>query len=167
MDDYLSKPLDERDLFRVLLKWIAPLPEETYTANPPQSRGRSDEPGVLNVPGALKRLGGRKQIYGKVLKKFESDSAMIDAVIARHIACSEKEAASRMAHTIKGAAAAIGAVNLSQAAAELETAIRNNFPEIDDLLGVFKNELGKTLQAVNALLAAECEGDESVLPTNE
>ncbi|MGD9189232.1 MAG: response regulator [Desulfobacteraceae bacterium] len=24
MDDYLSKPLDERDLFRVLLKWIAP-----------------------------------------------------------------------------------------------------------------------------------------------
>jgi polar amino acid transport system substrate-binding protein len=42
MDDYLSKPLDERDLFRVLLKWIAPRPEETHTVNPPQSRGRSD-----------------------------------------------------------------------------------------------------------------------------
>ena len=167
MDDYLSKPLDERELYRVLLEWIVPPPEEADTAHRPQSRGTSDDQGVLDVPGALKRLGGRRQLYGKVLKKFESDSTKIDAVIARHIACSEMEAALRMAHTIKGTAAAIGAVNLSKAAAELETAIRNNFPEIGDLLGVFANELEKTLQSVNELLAAESESHEPALPTTE
>jgi signal transduction histidine kinase/DNA-binding response OmpR family regulator/HPt (histidine-containing phosphotransfer) domain-containing protein len=155
MDDYLSKPLDERDLYRVLLKWIAPLPEEADSANRPQSRGTSDDRGILDVQGALKRLGGRRQLYGNVLRKFESEFPKVDAIIARHIACGEMEAASRMAHTIKGTAAAIGAVNLSQVAGELETAIRDNFPEIDDQLGGFKSELDKTLQSVKGFLEAE------------
>jgi signal transduction histidine kinase/DNA-binding response OmpR family regulator len=74
MDDYLSKPLDVRDLYRVLLKWMAPRTQAPDTANRPQSRGRSDDQDVLNVQGALDRLGGRRQLYDKVLRKFESDS---------------------------------------------------------------------------------------------
>jgi HPt (histidine-containing phosphotransfer) domain-containing protein len=65
------------------------------------------------------------------------------------------EVASRMAHTIKGTAAAVGAEALSQVAAELETAIRDNSPEIGGLLSVFKNALDETLQSVNELFEAE------------
>jgi signal transduction histidine kinase/DNA-binding response OmpR family regulator len=164
MDDYLSKPLDERDLYRVLLKWIAP-PQEA--AHRPQSHGRaSGDQDVLDVQGALNRLGGRRQLYCKLLRKFESESATIDAIIARHIACSDKETAWRLAHTVKSMSASIGAVCLSQAAAELETAIRHNRPKIDDLLSVFKSELDKTLRSINGLLEAELEGDEPALPTS-
>jgi CheY-like chemotaxis protein/HPt (histidine-containing phosphotransfer) domain-containing protein len=157
MDDYLSKPLDERDLYQVLLKWIAPLPAELDSAKRLPSHGTSNDRGVLDVQGALKRLGGRRQLYGKVLRKFESESAKADAIIARHIACNDMGAASRMAHTVKGTAAAIGAVNLSQVAGDLETAIQDNFPEMDDLLSVFKGELEKTLQSVKGFLETEHE----------
>jgi methyl-accepting chemotaxis protein len=158
MDDYLSKPLDERDLYRMLVKWIALQPEEADTAIRLQSRGTSDDQGVLDLKGALKRLGGQRQLYGKVLRKFESESAKAHAIITRHIATSDMEAALRMAHTVKGAAAAIGAVNLSKVVAELETAIRDNSSETGNLLSVFKSELEKTMQSVNEFLEAESEG---------
>jgi CheY-like chemotaxis protein len=157
MDDYLSKPLDERELFRVLLKWIATQPEEADTANRQTSRRTTEDQDVLDVQGALKRLGGRRQLYDKVLRKFESDSVKVDAIIARHIACSDLETAARVVHTIKGMAATVGAVDLSQVAAKLETAIRDNSLEIGGLLSVFKNALDKTLQSVKELFEAESE----------
>jgi PAS domain S-box-containing protein len=167
MDDYLPKPLDERDFHRVLVKWITPKPEEANTAIRPQSRGTSDDQGVLDVQEALKRLGGRRQLYGKVLRKFESESAKAHAIITRHIATSDMEAASRMAHTVKGTAIAIGAVKLSQVAAELETAIRDNSSDVGDLLSVFKSKLEKTLQSVNELLETDSEGLGPTLPASE
>lgn len=50
---------------------------------------------------------------------------------------------------------------------QLEIGARNNFPGIGDLPAVFKNELEKTLQSVNELLAVEPEDYEPVLPITE
>jgi two-component system sensor histidine kinase/response regulator len=167
MDDYLSKPLDEQELFRVLLKWIVPETEAAETANRPPSQSSAGDPGVLNVQVALKRLGGRRQLYKRVLGKYESESGKVHAAIAGHLADGDMKTASRMAHTVKSTAAAIGAENLSQAAGKLEAAIKDNSPEIDGLLSAFKIELEKTLQSIKRLLAVECEGEAVGLPSSD
>jgi two-component system sensor histidine kinase/response regulator len=158
MNDYLSKPLDEQDLHRVLLKWIASQQEGEDTLQRLRSGGPPDDKAVLDVQGALKRLGGRRQIYLKALKNFSPECAQAHESIARHLAAGDREAASLMGHSVKGMAATIGAVGLSQAAAELEKAIRQESPGIGDLLSSFKNALEQTLESIDEFLKAESEG---------
>jgi CheY-like chemotaxis protein/HPt (histidine-containing phosphotransfer) domain-containing protein len=157
MDDYIAKPIDEKQLERVLLKRIASKQGEVDTSNRLQAGGTSDDHTALDVQGALKRIGGRSQIYVQVLKKFAPEFGKAHEVIRRYLAAHDKEAASRMAHSVKGAAAAIGAVRLSPVAAKLETAIKNEGPDIDVLLSDFNSELEQALKAVDRFLKTESE----------
>lgn len=122
-----------------------------------KSRKPSDDQGVLDVQGALKRLGGRKQIYVTALRQFSTqiEYAKAHEIIARHMAADDRAAASHMAHSVKGAATTIGAVGLAQITAELETAIKDEGQDIDDSLKKFKSQLKQTQEAIDGFLEAE------------
>jgi HPt (histidine-containing phosphotransfer) domain-containing protein len=135
--------------------WIGSQKEKVEPSNRLQARGPSDARAILDVQSALKRLGGRRQIYVKVLKNFPPECGKAHKTIVRYLDTGNREAASRMAHTVKGTAAAISSVSLSQVAAELETAIRDEGPHIDSLLTIFKSELEQTLEAIDGFLETE------------
>jgi two-component system sensor histidine kinase/response regulator len=161
MDDYLAKPIDEQELFRLLLKWILRQQGNAEIGNQRQLlRPRADWI-VLDVRTALKRLGGRKQIYLRALRSFAPGCGQAHEHIARYLAADEDQAASRTAHTVKSAAATIGSVGLSQVAAELEKAIAaGERARVGELLDGFASELKMTLQAVDRYLEAEAEASQ-------
>src|SRR5262249_57450247 len=80
-------------------------------------------PGIDRATG-LKRVAGNEALYGKLLLDFHRDYATsIDRVRA---ALEENRLtdAERQVHTLKGVAGNIGAMDLHQAAQELDSALR-------------------------------------------
>jgi HPt (histidine-containing phosphotransfer) domain-containing protein len=67
----------------------------------------------------------------------------------------DSQAALLITRAVKGNAANIGAIRLSQAAAGLEKAIAEKGSSIDFLLDEFENALNHTIRAISDLLQTE------------
>jgi signal transduction histidine kinase/DNA-binding response OmpR family regulator/HPt (histidine-containing phosphotransfer) domain-containing protein len=147
MNDHLAKPIDPEALFAALLRWIKPRAELAATA-PPQSAAttaRSPESGgppeipTLEIEGvdtqsALRRTGGNPKRYEMLLHKF-AESANLEEIRAP-LASGDTATAARAAHSLKGAAANLGATAVANSAADVETAIkagRSTQPLLDTL----------------------------------
>lgn len=120
-------------------------------------RRAQDARAVLDVKGALKRLGGRKPLYLKVLQKFAPEYADASETIQRCIADSDMETANRIAHSIKGASAVIGAMALSEAAANIEKAAAGMGGEMAPLLILLEKEMARVLEAIRGYLEHELD----------
>lgn len=155
MDAYLSKPIDEEQLYKLLVKWISDRPEKMVIETDPRpsepTKGRS----TLDAEGAIMRLGGRRHLFTRVLKKFAPECENASRSILQYLAAGERESASRIAHTVKGAAAAIGALDLSSFAAELEQALLDGDHDLDGMLDVFNEKLAQASTAARAFLDSE------------
>lgn len=107
----------------------------------------------LDVQGALTRLGGRKDLYLKMLRRVEPEFGDVRAAIDRSLAEKDFATARRLAHSTKGVAGSIGAMDLFEAASKLERAIYNQSPQIDDLLVQFQSALDASCDSISAFLA--------------
>ncbi|GHU88604.1 hypothetical protein FACS1894202_05010 [Clostridia bacterium] len=76
----------------------------------------------LNVEDALKRLRGNVKLYTKLVARF-ADGAELES-LKTSLASGDLSAATRDAHTIKGAAANLSAEDIRVKAAELEAALK-------------------------------------------
>jgi signal transduction histidine kinase/DNA-binding response OmpR family regulator/HPt (histidine-containing phosphotransfer) domain-containing protein len=158
MDDYLSKPFEEEQLYRVLLKWIAPW-AVARDAFKPQGLSVTDRrepscgPAGFDVQGALQRLGGRKELYIKLLTRFRPEFGDADDTIRQCLETGDIDTAKRTVHSIKGAAGNIGAMALSEASADLERAIAGKAQELCARMEHFKKALNLALDFISAFLA--------------
>jgi signal transduction histidine kinase/DNA-binding response OmpR family regulator/HPt (histidine-containing phosphotransfer) domain-containing protein len=134
MNDHVAKPIDPDALFHALLRWIKPRNGENVSnkAAPPISSTPAPPPvsdsDPLEIPGidtksALRRTGGNRKRYESLLRKFADPSTGAIEEIRTALAASDTSAAARSAHSIKGAAANLGADALAEIAARTETAI--------------------------------------------
>ncbi len=120
MNDYIAKPIEEKQLFSVLAKHISsrneiqPLPEK-------RSNTALRIPGV-NTQAGLERVRGNETLFTRLLHSFAQKHKETGARLREQEA--DQEALSRLSHAIKGAAGNLGAFTLSQSAEVLESAIR-------------------------------------------
>jgi len=147
MNDYVAKPIDPEKLFAVLLRWIntgakhtsdaeqaAPSATALATARPVDSN--SLEINGIDTKSALRRTGGNRQRYESLLRKFADSSATELRQMRAALASGDTSTAARGAHSVKGAAANLGAVTVAEAAAKAETSIttgQNSHEAIDAL----------------------------------
>jgi CheY-like chemotaxis protein/two-component sensor histidine kinase len=162
MDDYIPKPIDEHHLRRVLLKWISPQKEREDTVKQLQDSRPSHDLAVLDVQGALKRLGGREYIYLKVVQKFMPEFTKAPEAMTDSLAAGDDESAKRTAHSLKGAAAGIGAMALSQAADKAEKAIAGKSADWREALALLKQELENVHAEINAYLDQKSSSTQSI-----
>ncbi len=130
MNEHIAKPIDPRQLWATLLVWIKP--RSASVARPRQLRVAdvSVPPALLAVPGldvriGLDRLLGKTASYLGLLRRFAASQSAAERAIGEAISSGNSAEARRLAHTLKGLAATIGAQPLREAAARLELALES------------------------------------------
>jgi len=135
MNDHIAKPIDPEVLFPVLARWLPAIDK----ARP---AGASPEPTVddaklmaslagipgLDVSAGLRSVRGRVSSYNRLLGNFADAHAGDFAQIRLCLAAGNIDEASRLAHSLKGVAATLGALDLQKSAALLEAAIKEKRP---------------------------------------
>jgi CheY-like chemotaxis protein/HPt (histidine-containing phosphotransfer) domain-containing protein len=132
MNDSIGKPLQRESLVSMVQKWTTRGSEvkknriKSKTPSRPDQTS-SDEQLPIDLDRAIQEFMGEKEILLNVLDKFICRAnAQIDSTRV-HIAHKEYRLVASEAHAIKGGAANLLAVKLSNIAAELESAAEQNF----------------------------------------
>ncbi len=91
-----------------------------------------DLPG-LDAERGLRQCGGRIALYQALLRLYSQHNAGFGSQVRAALDRGDRAAAERIAHTLKGSSAQIGAIGIEQHAAELESALRAQAPAEDTL----------------------------------
>ena len=161
MNDYVSKPIDINELYAALVKWIKPKAkpekrlyrEEKLQSNPLEEHLPTEIKG-LNVEMALNRIMYNKPLYLKMLKKFVLGQRCVGNQIREALINNIYSEAERLAHTVKGLLACIGASELQTQAAHLEVCAKNkeSYGEINPLIEKFSEGLGTLILELESFL---------------
>ncbi|NCA70483.1 MAG: response regulator [Sphingobacteriia bacterium] len=182
MNDHLAKPIDPAALWDMLTRWIEPGQRNGVATGPPAERpspstsnapaGTATVPPLLlgAVPGLDQLTGqrlamGRGSLYGSLLRRFVSDQRDFRHRLEAALASGDRVSARRLAHTLKGLAAQIGAAGLSQRAGQLEQMIGDPADSLDaSALRDTLDTLDTQLTALIAAIAARLPSADTVAP---
>ncbi|MBF0381155.1 MAG: PAS domain S-box protein [Magnetococcales bacterium] len=145
MNDHVAKPIEVKNLFAVLLKWVQPRKKTLVAAKVQTSSVNNDGdektfalpeqlPGI-NLIEALDRLEDHKFLLAKLIQQFATEHGTIYSQIAKLIAAGELATARILAHKTKGIAGNISANTVFQIIVQIEKFLLSGEVEnIDDLL---------------------------------
>ena len=164
MDDYLRKPVRPKELDEILTRWLFKTgraegcdPEVNEPA-PSGFEAPSPDTKVFNEADLLERLMGDRDLASSVIATFIEDLPKNFEPLEDHIHKNDHVTVSRLAHTIKGAAANIGAARLAESAYLMEAAGRaGDMDTAREVLPDFKRhctQLLQTLKQYNGSVAA-------------
>ena len=159
MDDHITKPIDPDRLVEALVRWI-PVRQraERDPEQPPSDDKETDAlpdqlPGI-DMAASLKRVGGNRKLFEKLLREFYQDYRNAVTTIREDLGSGDLERGSRMIHTVKGVAGSLGANDLQQAANDLEAAISmGRTAAFDPMPDRFDAALAFVLEGLAPLLA--------------
>jgi PAS domain S-box-containing protein len=123
MDDFMPKPATLEALFAALEKWDRPVDERVFES-------------FLEIAGAA-------EDRERLVSEFLDDAAARLAAARAALAERDLTAASREAHSLKGAAAAIGAPGLRELARRVEESADRGDAALESLLAQAEAELGR------------------------
>jgi two-component system, sensor histidine kinase and response regulator len=131
MNDFLTKPIEPEQLWSVLLRWLGPCQADSpdWGEVPEEGDGELREIPGISLTDGLRRAGGKKQLYLSLLQRFCRGQGGALAELRDALECGDRERAQRLAHTIKGSAGTIGALEVEARAGVLEAAVREQQPE--------------------------------------
>ena len=156
MNDHLAKPIDPGLLARKLRPWVVGQGATAATAHETAAPRLAADRRGLDPSAGLALVAGRVALYRKLLERFAHSHADTPARLAQAVAGSQWQEASRVAHTVKGVAAQIGAAALQDLASRLERALahdaRGEAAAVQALLGAIGEELDRVQADVQAWL---------------
>ncbi len=125
MDDYVSKPVDPKKLAKVTERWIGRPPDPAQPPEPAETIERVKAPVMYDRPGLVARTMEDEDLLREVVGCFLEDTPRLLEGLEEHIRSGDSAAAGAQAHSLKGSAANVGGVALSETAAEMERAGRD------------------------------------------
>jgi CheY-like chemotaxis protein len=178
MNDHIGKPINIREMFTTMAKWITPTVPAAEPADEPEaSEGeREENPATqilhdlkhLNTAAGLERLGGTSSAYLRLLQKFADNQSSVIQEASKALGDRDSEKAMRLLHTLKGTAGSIGAEKLQELAAQAEPEAHSG---ISDAVLPKQAELTAALSAVleeiSRLLPAQAEKTSELVVSDE
>jgi signal transduction histidine kinase/HPt (histidine-containing phosphotransfer) domain-containing protein/ActR/RegA family two-component response regulator len=157
LNDYVSKPINIKQLASVLLDWVYPQVIKSAPAlvNPGlESDSLPASLDSMDMVEALTRLDNNRQLYRHLLFSFHATHGDDVQALRAALAKNDISLAKRQAHTLKGLAGTLGANDLRAAAKDLETDMTdgNNanyearLVQVEKALEIVMNSIGKFVQ---------------------
>lgn len=150
MNDLVTKPIRPHMLFTTMARWITP----SGIAGEPVTTQTSDANDVelphvagLNVKRGMIATQGNKFLYIKLLKRFVKNDAKFESDFNEALNSGDMVTATRLAHTLKGTAATIGATTLTEYAKVLEMACKEHTNA-----AIIQSKLEQVIISLNSLL---------------
>ncbi len=127
MNDHLSKPIDSGALSAALRRWLPPEKCVAVTVDEPDLFTKPDFMSIpslhgLDVEGGLNRMGGKMELYLKLLRDFVAGYGETPELLLDELRADRRKDAIHRVHAIRGVAGSLGGKELEAAAAELEKA---------------------------------------------
>jgi signal transduction histidine kinase/CheY-like chemotaxis protein/HPt (histidine-containing phosphotransfer) domain-containing protein len=159
MNDYLLKPFNYSDLLSILNKWISAKKEESASQtaepeglpNPIRAEGKMESLALdgIDTNLGLKRAIGKESLYRSMLCAFYRNQSRAMERLDTAIGSGDEKDSFLVVHTIKGAAANIGAEALRQAASVLEAALQKGLGAVkEEMIVDFRREHKRVLTSL-------------------
>jgi two-component system sensor histidine kinase/response regulator len=164
MNDHLNKPVNPHELLAIITKYVnikelpAPAPGKSVNEfENTEDLSWPDLPGIITTDG-LNRVNGKQDLYKKILLQFRASNVDTVDNLETALSMGDDMTACRLAHTVKGVAANIGAVQLAVVAAELESALMSGGIGFDGaLLAKFGESLTEVTDSIKKLEEPDVE----------
>ncbi|SDH08032.1 response regulator [Propionivibrio dicarboxylicus] len=160
MNDHIAKPINTHDMFTTIAKWITPNNANASSTLPEHDTETTPAPCHFELIGIDVGAGmattlNNEALYLRLLRKFHDGQMAFGDNFRAALTSDDATEPARLAHTLKGTAGNIGAHEVQEAAAALETACREN-PEpsrIESALDRVEALLTPVTQDIGRLLA--------------
>ena len=160
MDDYVAKPVKTEELEAILERWISKPDEDKVTVSAvgdgSATREDSEEgPLDLSVLAGLRELQeeGEPDILGELIELFLTDVPPQLAALQEAVEAVEAHSVERIAHTLKGSSANMGATRMTAICSELENAgASGDLSRAPELLERLVEEFGRVRMALEAMI---------------
>ena len=153
MDDHLVKPIDPRLLFKAMLRWLpSRIPARAAVEPAPAPADAAGPVGPIDGvdPTVVSRVfNNRHASHRRALQQFVASYEHSETLFAASSSPADLRFA---AHSLKGAAATLGAVALAAAAAEVEAHSASGTVAEPQLLAL-RELLSRTVDAIRARLS--------------
>lgn len=140
MNAHLPKPIEPRELWKVLITWLPATPENTDTTSAPIAvAAPAPEPTQLpQIEGLDTELGLRlvmrdQALYRLLLQSFVSSHQETAQELTAAVAQQDVKTAVRLVHTLKGSLAQLGATHLAACAQTYEQSLKQAQEQAIDL----------------------------------
>ncbi|HEY0844630.1 MAG TPA: PAS domain S-box protein [Noviherbaspirillum sp.] len=157
MNDHLTKPIDPTELYRAISRWC---PQHVVHDAPSVAlpHDASPEPDLvihgIDVQDGLSRTLGNRAFYMEMLARFHESQRHAVGELRRALE-QDRIIAERLAHSLKGTAALLGATQVAQLSERLEFDIRR---------GVHGEALRPWLDELDSTMTALLQAIDQVLP---
>lgn len=154
MQDLVTKPIDPDQFYQTLTHWLQKNVSGDLLPMTIEERKAEDTsidlPG-FDIAGTLSRLSGDAELYRSILEMLPTSLRSAMEQYDAALGSDDRDAMRSVAHSVRGMAANVGAIDLSASAAELEDALREA-RENAEQLAKFGARLHETLQTVEQCL---------------
>ncbi|MBF0369701.1 MAG: transporter substrate-binding domain-containing protein [Magnetococcales bacterium] len=159
MNDHIAKPINVREMFNTMAKWIVPS-DPTLAVEAPQEEGApaSEDNSLPELPGIDIKAGlattqNNTTLFRRLLKRYRESQSGFEREFRTALEADDLETATRVAHTLKGVSANLGARGVQESARLLEEACGNKAPiaEIEPLLEDVLEEIKPVMAGLEGL----------------
>jgi CheY-like chemotaxis protein len=171
MDDYIAKPIDERELYAILVKRIKPGQRKITESGAPAPMVAAQWDDMPNeIPGidlktALARVNADTGLYKKMLLGFREKFGSAGHFMRQYLQEGQWEAAYQLSHALKGVSGNIGADGIFQSARKLSKVLETEKKEQwQPALDAFLRQFSIVSSALKEL---RLEAQPPVLPANQ
>ncbi|MDM8568250.1 ATP-binding protein [Thiotrichales bacterium HSG1] len=150
MNDYLSKPIEIKELLHVLVKWISDVHMESPTIQSENTKLPDNLPGI-DIKSGMNRLGQNYQLYVKLLQGFYNSYHDVIKKIHDLLEQEKITEAIYMLHSIKGVSGNLSITKLYEISGSLETALKSEPKIVPELITKFESATTEVMNTISGL----------------